>query len=402
MHTLKIHWQRLLLALALSIGPLLHAQPGKPRLASTPYAPWEPFIGTNSSTLALPDYHADYFAYSFVRTGEVAYVGLKISGQFGYARYMSYNFYEATQGASLGSIRDVDMQPLAGNVNPFTSPDPQATNRDYVVVVQPAGYANNSQYNTFNLTNNQVTNLTVILRYYVPPEIQDVTADVALPTIEAFDVRTQDPVDVPPLYSLYNTSKIGYALGLRKIFDTIVDNQLRFYHVQGSGEFNNADNDYLINAVDLSRDEVALIWVKPPTFAHDTSEFDTAQVRYWSFNEGSPDTSTPFGLIDNAFHLASDGLAYIAVGAADIQTKAESFGYNFMPWDVRTRRGVILYRNMLAQKSYPGNFDQVPYYTDSALIFSNNATNFIGNYAPNGVKVSRRFFLKYGSDLLPR
>ena len=91
----------------------------KQPVATNDYAPREPFLGTNSATLALPDYHANYFAYSFVRTGGLANVGLKISGQFGHARYRSYNIYEAEAGTSFGSIRDEQMLPLPGNVNPF-------------------------------------------------------------------------------------------------------------------------------------------------------------------------------------------------------------------------------------------------------------------------------------------
>ena len=50
--TIKSSLQRLLLAPALFIGPLLRAQPGKPRLGSPLMRQCWRFIGTNSTALA--------------------------------------------------------------------------------------------------------------------------------------------------------------------------------------------------------------------------------------------------------------------------------------------------------------------------------------------------------------
>jgi len=204
-------------------------------------------------------------------------------------------------------------------------------------------------------------------------------------------------------YSLANTPKIAYAIRLRPVFETIVDPVLRFYHAAGSGEFNNADSQYLINAVDIGRNEVAVIRVKPPTIPADNSQNGSTEARYWSFNEGDQRTSTPFGANDTIFKTASDGFVYLAVGHRDLQREAERMGFNFMPWEVKTPKGVILYRNLVAADSFPGNINLVPplSLTNQANIYLQDASRYIGDYAPTGVKMSAKVFRAIGGGIVP-
>ena len=91
------------------------------------YGDWEPFIGTDLTTPAIPDYNANYFAFAFTRSDEAKYVGLRLKGQFGYARYMSFNIYRAHRSPSYGALTDTQMLPAPGSVNPFLpGADPNA------------------------------------------------------------------------------------------------------------------------------------------------------------------------------------------------------------------------------------------------------------------------------------
>jgi hypothetical protein len=83
-----------------------------------PQRVWEAFPGTELSTLALPDYYSNYFAYSY-ETLKYPNTGLRITGDFPDARYMSFNIYSTRTGTSLGALSDYQIRTEDGNVNPF-------------------------------------------------------------------------------------------------------------------------------------------------------------------------------------------------------------------------------------------------------------------------------------------
>jgi hypothetical protein len=360
---------------------------------------WEYFLGKDPRTPALPDYYSNYFDYSFDRTqGDARYIGLRITGEFGYARYMSYNVYDAEEGASFGALTDFQINPLPGNINPFLAgSDDKAKNRSYTVTVLPESYSSRRAENQLTYDGSAVNVLAVIIRYYVPQD--SVTAHVPLPTIEAFDLRTQQSVTLPQPYRLRGSMpKAVLSLRLAPVFKTVVDDTLRFYRASGAGQFENADNIYLINAVEQGEDAVLLIRIKPPSYPANNDQFGETDVRYWSFNEGDADTSTPFGMKDEQFKAAKDGFVYIAIGNESICSKAEERGYNFMPWKAERTKAVILYRNMLTNRRYAGNLMRVPIIEPKDLLNKQNlydmdAKNYIGDYAPTGKKVSQALFM---------
>ncbi|MBN2441696.1 MAG: hypothetical protein JXJ04_10120 [Spirochaetales bacterium] len=362
---------------------------------------WEYFLGTKRSTLALPDYYANYFAYSFDRQkSQRASIGLRITGLFAYARYMSYNIYDAEQGSSLGALTDFQIIQSQGNVNPYlVDSDPMAENRKYVINIVPktcdlSGLENCLVYDI------SINVLTVIVRYYLPLD-GDETGNVPLPQIEAFDINSGENVKLPPLYSLRNTSRFAYRERMNRIFDVVIDDKLRFYKVAGSGQFNNADNAYLICAVKKAGNEVLILKIKPPSYPHDNKELETADVRYWSINEGNPNTSTPTGIPDKQFTKASDGFIYIVIGDKSISHRADEIGYNFMPWKVWFKKGVILYRNLITNPEYKGSLKNVPTLDldDKGSIYTSDAKNFIGDYAPTGIKISKSDFMKNSGSM---
>lgn len=375
---------------------------------------WQEFLGTSSSTLALPDYKSNYFAYGF-DWKKNQNLGLKITGEFGYARYMSYNIYAALDGTSKDSLLDVAIEPLPGNVNPFRAGCPShAPNRKYTVNVfcwdnaSPTTQALPNQLTFTNIPNqvgDQMTMLVVILRYYLPTD-GDPTADVPLPIIEAFDTERNVSAQRPPNLVPKTMPMSLYAETLAPIFYTIVDDTLRFYHVAGGGQFNNADNLYLMNAVDKRADEVLILKFQPPTYALVNDRYPDVQVRYWSFNEGTPETITPAGRADEGFRMAKDGLIYIAFGdqSQTLADWAKKGGYNFMPWAVSPGKAVILYRNLVTNPTLfeAGNIAQVPVLLDitsntDPRIYTFDAKNTIGSYAPTGKKVTEAEFMKnYG------
>ena len=364
-------------------------------------AQWEPFIGTDPKVIALPDFYSNYYAFSFDRTKEDnKYIGIRVKGQFGYARYMSYNLYDAKKASSFGGFTDTALVPDAGSVNPFKPyADPNTPGRNYTLTVVPKGYpVYGNESNVFTFITDSIDILTLMIRYYVPQK--SVTAGVSLPSIEAFDVRTGNAVPLPPTYSiLKELSESVYTTRLSPIFKTAIDDTIRFYHAIGLGQFNNADNLYLISALKRLNNEVFLLRFKPPTFRHDGTTDPNNDVRYWSITQSRKNTTSALGIKDADFKTAADGYVYVAIGDENIKGKAKKAGYNFMPWMVQDTSMVLIYRNILGDPSFAGYLGKVPVISMSnpRNIFIQNARNYIGDYAPRGIKMSRLTFIKnYG------
>jgi hypothetical protein len=371
--------------------------------AETPYGSWKEFLGTDLETPAFPDRYCNYFVYSFSRKlGDSKHWRLRITGEFPYARYMSFNLYSALKGKSLGALTDFQIKPQPNHVNPFIAGrNARSNNRQYILTVLPKEYSQNSSLNEFAFDGQSIDLVMVMLRYYLPHG--NAIGSVPLPKLEAFDARSQKPVQLPKNLA-FEAPKSIFAYRAWPAFDTVVDETLRFYRNDGGGQFNNADNLYLFTAIERKRDEVVLIRVKPPTYPQTNNALNNTDVRYWSFNQGNVETSTLLGMHDREFKIAKDGFVYLAIGADSIRTHAQQGGYNFMPWKAKLRKAFILYRNLLTNPSYPGNLEQVPIMDlkNPQNIYSRDAKNYIGDYAPTGRKVSQADFLKnYGGMSSP-
>lgn len=370
--------------------------------------PWKEFSGQLLSTYALPDYNSIYFSYGFDWKNNKT-LGLRITGDFGYARYMSYNIYGELEGTSLASKKDVEIQALPFNVNPFLPGiPPDMKDRRYRVHVFCSDTANdtvtNGWENPLTFTASEApTLLAVVVRYYLP--VGSDCANVPLPIIQAVDTIDGHELRRPENLVPADMPKHIFEKTLKPIFETVVDNTLRFYHTPGSGEFNNMDNLYLLNAVDKQPDEVLLLKFQAPTYGANNPD---VEVRYWAVNQGNVDTSTPAGMFDEELKPAKDGLTYIAMGDPEdpaIADWAEQGGYNFMPWMATAGRAVILYRNLVTMSPvrFKGSIAHVPKSDFATSPITPNeitrldAKNWIGSYAPTGQKVTQAEFMRnYG------
>ncbi len=371
---------------------------------------WEVYPGDELTSLALPDYYSTYLSYTS-DTSKYPNTGLRISGEFPSARYMSFNVYATRKGTSLGALTDYQIMTPAPGGNPFVAGS-QARAGQYVINVQPAVSGAAGTQTLENLLNYPTDDLvqglvTVVLRYYVPQA--DAFGGVACPAITAYDVR--DPHGPPPpTPEPYDTRMDAnepiFRRRLSPIFETTAGDALRFYHAAGSGQFNNADNIYLIAAVKGLRTDLdgLILRVKPPSFPVTSDQFDQAAVRYWSLNQGKSNTSTPYGMRDSEFRPARDGFVYIFIGGSDLAGPAARRGYNFMNWRADGGEAVLVYRNMLTVPQYRGSVARVPNLPpaqeaplppwDEATLAAYEASRHLGEYAPVGRKVSNKEFEK--------
>jgi hypothetical protein len=377
------------------------------------YGQWEIYPGNESTSLALPDYYSIYLAYTYDITLHPN-TRLRITGDFPSARYMSFNIYATRSGTSLAALTDYQLKTDARNVNPFVAgSDQRATNRRYVVNVEPqtdesaAEQASSDSAITENLLtyNPKALNvapfpealLTVVIRYYVPVGLH---GNAEPPRVEVLSMEGSKPLDPQPKSYPTNmaVNEPIFRYRLAPIFESVDGDGLRFYHSEGKGQFNNADNLYLISAVDGvdGENNVVILRVVPPTFPRDNKDFDKTDVRYWSINQGNPDTSTPVGIRDGMLRPAKDGFIYLVMGGKSVELKATEGGYNYMPWLADKERAVIIYRNMLTNPQYRGSIMRVPQLPeapwDKQQLAAYEASLHIGDYAPAGKKVTAQEF----------
>jgi hypothetical protein len=383
-------------------------------MAKNTYGVWGLYPGDDPTSLALPDYFSTYLAYTF-DTSLHPNTRLRITGDFPYARYMSFNIYPTRSGTSLGGMTDYQIRTQAPNVNPFVAgSDEQAEKRRYVIIVEPAsdaaateeqassGFSALENLLTYNPEDLKVAKfpeqlLTVIIRYYVPV---DKYGGVEPPKVEVLSMDDNQPLDPQPkpYPTFMDANEPIFRHRLAPIFESVGGDALRFYHSVGGGQFNNADNLYLISAVkDVDGDnDVVILRVMPPSFPQTNEDFDQVDVRYWSFNQGNPDTSTSIGQRDGMFRPALDGCVYLVMGGESVRVKARLGGYNYMPWQADKKEAVIIYRNMLTNAQYRGSILRVPELPkapwNEAQLVAYEASRYLGNYAPVGRKVTAQEF----------
>jgi hypothetical protein len=382
------------------------------------YGQWEIYPGDKSFSLALPDYFSIYLAYTYDTTLHPN-TRLRITGDFPSARYMSFNIYATRSGTSLAALTDYQIKTDAHNVNPFVAGSNQhAKNRRYIVNVEPQANAPSAEQasSEADITENLLKYnpkdlvagfpealLTVVIRYYVPVGPH---GNAELPRVEVLSMEDGKPLEPQP--KSYPTNMDAnepiFRHRLAPIFTSVDGDGLRFYHSEGKGQFNNADNLYLIAAVDGVDGEntVVILRVVPPTFPRDNKEFDKTDVRYWSINQGNPNTSTPVGMRDGVFRPALDGFVYLVMGGRSVEGKAAEGGYNYLPWLADKERAVIIYRNMLTNPQYRGSIMRVPMLPEApwsnAQLAAYEASLHIGDYAPKGKKITaQEFNTNYGN-----
>jgi len=359
---------------------------------------WYENIGSRTDLPFLPDGNVNYYIYSFKRNkGDK--IGLRLTADFPFARYMSFNIYDNRSRASLASMVDVDIEPEPGSSNPFVA-GTQGSSRKYVVHVLPdipeaAGYINTLPFD------DDILNLGTMMRLYVPE--QSPTGGVALPQIEAFDLVTGKTVKLPEPIP-FNFARFADAtaafeavIGLTFLLQEV--GKVDFFRFSGAGLYQNFDNLYLFAPLQLGRDEVAIMRVKPPTYAAQLSDIPTADVRYYSFCIGDAATFNYFTWADFNCKVASDGFIYLVVGRDEPALRQKAEGLNYLVWDPKLlNKGLIVYRNMLTRPGYPYNMGLVPDIIENIdKVFDTDvlrAKTYLGDYSPQGIKMNRDAFLE--------
>lgn len=376
---------------------------------------WEAYIGRDTSVGILPDEYANYFTYTLVRTNKN--VGFRIKGEFPSTRYMSFNVYSLHDNATQGSIVDYKIATDSGKPNPFlVSKDSADVGTNYTVHILPEKYVDEGLSNTLPF-DNDVRFLLMVIRLY-DYNIDDF-GGVEYPTVEAFTLDNSNetaeinPVRLPRALSLRSivrrvslpkmVKRLGVVFETENTVQTTIESSDRQYYtvpfhaINDDGFIENNDNRYLLSAITKQEDEVYVFRFKPPSYTTGPENINQTDVRYWSFNLGNRATYNFNAIKDEDALLDEMGYVNIVLAHQDteLEKRAEQLGFNFLEWNMPWKEGFILFRHMLTNPDFEAQIDDVPVIDENTTDFKKTeAQNFIGDYAPQGIRMSKADFLK--------
>jgi len=350
-----------------------------------------------------PDMYATYWYYCFTRQPGDTF-GIRLTGQFAHARFMSYNVYDDQgdfinpPGGPPSSILDTSIVPDAGNRNPFClAVDRGTPERSYTVLVVPEGSPTDGAPNVITFPTDAPV-VSIYLRVYVAdPDLTGryrLEGGVPLPTLTAFDPATGERVACPPTQALQGGAKVNLP-------PPNSGGRVRFYRNSGAGLYPNGDAAYLYTIFNPVGDTVAVIRMKRPTWTH-TERPDgilraAPMVRYWSFNVYGQLTTVTACLPD--FQAKADARDEVTLVLArrhpEVMRKVEEMGWNFLPWGDHDQVAVV-YRHLVANPAFPYSTYAVPEYDPALPPEGQSAEPYMGEYAPRGIYCSVEEFLHAG------
>ena len=358
---------------------------------------WAEYLGHDQTVDFWPDKYVNYWAV-VVNQKDFPNVGFKIQGEFPDARYFSYNVYGKDRN-STASIFDTQIKAENCSENPFKNEEKQTSvdKNLYTLFVVPESVSEfDTNDNVLKFIEGE-EEIGIILRYYLPAGGD--LAGVDLPKIEVFDLDSKESVTIPKTSNLLITTpqilnRINTAYSLQ------IDNNVRFYRGDPTGLYPNEDNQYVRTFLNYDDDDVYVIRWKVPTFPKNSSEFESAEVRYSSMNLGDNITNNFDGIYDTQYKLDKDGFVTLVIAdeIPELREKAEIAGYNFMPWTLPGNKGYLIYRNLLTKggKTAPYSLNKTPmpnFTTNRSHLISHDAKKYIGAYAPTGLRMTKDEYL---------
>lgn len=375
---------------------------------------WESYIGRDTTVGILPDEYANYFSYTIARTNSD--MGFKISGAFPDTRYFSFNVYSLGDNATQGSLVDYQIQTDSGKPNPFlVDKDSVEVGERFMVYLVPSKHKNKKLSNILPFRDD-VNLLTMVIRLY-DYNIDDF-GGVEFPSVQAFTMENAvenielSPVNLPIGLNLRtivrNVSLPGMVKRLSLLYETENTVQidgpqsnhqyysLPFHAIDTKGYIENNDNRYLLTAITKQEDEIYVFKFKSPSYTTGAENINQTDVRYWSFNLGNAATYNFNALKDEDAILDENGYVNIVLATKDaaVEQRVQDLGYNFLEWNMPWKKGFILFRHMLANPDFEAQIDDVPPIKEGMTDFrATEAQKFMGDYAPQGIRMSKAEFL---------
>lgn len=399
---------------------------------------WQSYIGRDTTVGILPDQYANYFTYALVRTDKE--IGFKIQGKFPDTRYFSFNVYNLQDYTTQGSLVDYQIKSDSGKPNPFVAnKDSVEVGETYTAYILPEKYANKDLPNQLNF-GNDVRFLLMVMRLY--DFNQDDYGGIGLPTVQA--ITSNEQSEMSGNETAWKAINLPRSLDLRSIVEgrslpkmverlSVVykveeavleekpktkpfyegenqppiptDDQAKTYYsmpfhtVDVRGFIENNDNRYLLTGITKQENEVYVFRFKTPTYTTGYENINQTEVRYWSFNLGNDATYNFNALKDEDAILDEEGYVTIVLGDKDaaLEERVKALNFNFLEWNMPHKKAIILFRHMLANTNFEIQIDDVPpmqHEMTSEEFKGIEAQNYMGDYAPLGIRMSKEDFLE--------
>ncbi len=366
---------------------------------------WQKFDSSPYVANLFIDSNNTYWKLKF-RVANHGTTGFKITGEFPYGRYLSFNVYDTHTFNTVSTISDRSIQPDEGNVNPFWNGiDRNAPNRKYTLYLVPQGEGKRtSEANVIELPapypKDKVLYVEVWYRIYFPDRGSNSNGNVSLPTLTSFNTETLEDAKCPMGGPVPTPNQLSFA----NLPPNPYQQKVYFYRSGGQAIYSEPDNHYLVSRLTHRKSEVYVFRFRAPEFANTYQGMTTfngnTDLRYWSVCVAGLNGVTGECLADAKTKIASDGFVNVVVGEESLRQSVKKLGFNFIS------RGnffipIVLYRNLLSSETFEGNALHVPQWHPNGALSGPAALpyaahRFIGDYAPKGHYCSiRKFFENY-------
>ena len=368
----------------------------------TPGCAFPIIVNQQDANVAYPDTNSTYWAMpTNFAVGDV----ITITGEFAYARYMSFNSYDPT-GSSVGGLRDTEILADTGSINPYLPGQSlTGTPRQYTVNVNVTA--------TPQLTSPIAGSIDVLpgagwllIRVYVPFDSASPSGGVPIPSMTVNSVTT-------PGCTTFSSEPAIVAIAAVVMRSALADavppaEVPEFSFSGGGGLFPNADNKYVYATTEWKPERLILVRGLAPTFPNTPGQplYPEQQLRYWSMCTNLLVTPAPVVECarDSETVLDSRGY-YLYVISADADRPTEAsisrdsgtwlkwFGPigEALPNDAKPFGNLIL-RNMLPNASFANAVQNIPITQSNAA-----ARTTMGEYYPEATYCQRSFFERYGA-----
>lgn len=326
----------------------------------------------------------------------------RLKGRFPYARYMSFHTYDATTGDYVSVIKDVNIHPDEGSVNPYQKHMTRnVKNRDYTLWLVPEGATLpqiNKSHNVVRIPSG-VKFAPSVLRVYRPDKGKGMDGGVPLPQVSAFNAKNGEAVNKCAPLKFVMPKSLDLEGDDRRFDRSITINKnIRHYRSNGAGFYPNKHNAYLVSEFDRDLGELAIIkWKAPsvPSTKLGGGKFNHQQdLRYWSFCLGGENASnTSHCLVDDEALIDSEGYVTVVLGKEDDELRkfSEESGFNYIPWGLHFRPASIL-RHMEGETEFKNSIKIVPNLNDAMPVEIQGGERYIGDYSPTGYYCSEKEF----------
>ena len=332
---------------------------------------WDAHLEVGGKKKMSGDTYAAYTLYGFKHEENLR---LEFNGEFPAARFMSYQSYREQKKKTVDYMFDHEIEPLAGQENPFRGKVPlNHPNKKYKVVMT-TDPTDRGHQNILEIDATQDVH-SLYYRIYVPSD-GHMPAMADMPRIFAYDTKTGKPRSCPEFVDTrYNP---GFIKEILKVIRP--KKFLSFKQTPIDNGLNAAVPEYRFNLNRLRKGNINVVRFMAPT-TENTQDANTVirrdtEARYWSFCMNNfYDNETLACVPDYKAKVDASGYVTIVVGNDyAVKRLAESRGHMFM-WDIRKDKQKTMgltYRNMLPAKDF-GMYD--------------------GEYNVTGVSCHRSFYL---------